>query len=113
MNLKISLTCCQKPLDSYFVQMKISILIESFAFVILLFGVISMTAQNKPYQPNGEIDSLRLADGIFLFRSNSKTGNPNAVSFIGKDGVFLEGGVNRICSTSECRSVGDGSAPGR
>lgn len=56
---------------------------------LILFFIMTASAQDQPYQPNNEIDSLKLSDQIFLLRSNGKVGNPNAIAFVGADGVFL------------------------
>lgn len=52
--------------------------LKFFSFLILLIVALEISAQNLPYQPNGEIDSLKLAGGIFLHHTNSKTGNPRS-----------------------------------
>ena len=49
----------------------------------VIFLITNIFAQVPP------IESLKVAEGIYMIRSNSKIGNPSSVISIGKDGVLM------------------------
>lgn len=57
--------------------------------VILCITLGKGSALCQTYQPNEEIDTLRVSGNVYMLRSNAKKGNPNAAASIGEDGVLL------------------------
>ena len=51
--------------------------------LLVLFLLITSIFAQTP------IETLKLADGIYMIRSNSKIGNPSSVISVGKDGVLM------------------------
>lgn len=58
----------------------IKIFLSVFIFFLASSGIIAQ---------NNSIDVLKLSETVYMFRSNSKIGNPTSVVSLGKDGVLL------------------------
>ncbi len=55
---------------------------------LVVISIVPANAQTENAEKS-QIDGLKLAQNIYLLRSNARIGNPNSVALIGKEGVFL------------------------